>query len=92
MPLYRDIRDLPAWESAFHRARGKEEDRSEVGRLLGDVFDFGCENMYGAFEISYTRQCFEVLARELSRSGVSMPDPGDLTDWSLKSFPSRGAS
>src|SRR5579884_2495519 len=78
MPLYRDIGDLSAWESAIHGALG-QDDESEVGQLLWEVFEFGTYNMYGAFDAEGTAEVFRHLSQWMAQRGVTAPEPQGLT-------------
>ena len=80
-PLYRDISGLCEWEDAFQNALGKEDDESEVGQILWNVFDFGCYNMYAKFDAEGTAQAYESLCLWLSAHGVSVPASHGLADW-----------
>jgi hypothetical protein len=81
MPEYRDINHLVAWESAFQGVLEDQDDESEIGQILWEVFDFGRFNMYGAFDAPRTSQQFEWLSNWLSARGVPMPPPQGLADW-----------
>ena len=81
MPLYRDIRDLSAWESAFQAALAPCEDESEMGNVLAELFDFGRHNRYGAFDQAGTLFCYASFARWLTEHGVPAPDSPDLSRW-----------
>jgi hypothetical protein len=81
MPLYRDINGLCAWEAAFKGAMEWQDDESEVGQLLWDVFEFGGYNMYGAFDAEGTLQEFRGLASRLSERGVRVREPQGLDGW-----------
>jgi hypothetical protein len=81
MPLYRDIHDLTAWESAFQGALHGQDDDSEVGHLLWELFEFGRYNMYGAFDAPGTAKEFASLAKLLTRGDVPVPQSPGLTGW-----------
>lgn len=81
MPLYRDIFGLVAWESAFRGALAEEDDDSEVGQILYEVFDFGTFNMYGAFDADGTAQEFERVSAWLRQGGVPVLQPQGIADW-----------
>ena len=81
MPQYRDMNGLVAWDSAFQGALEEQDDESEIGQILWEVFEFGRGNMYGAFDVPGTSRQFEWLSTWLSERGVPMPPPQGLTDW-----------
>ena len=80
-PLYRDINGLCEWEDAFQNALEKEDDESEVGKILWELFDFGRYNMYAKFDTEGTAQAYESLCLWLSAHGVSVPASHGLADW-----------
>ena len=81
MPQYREIRDLVAWESAFQGALEEQDDESEIGQILWEVFEFGRFNMYAKFDVPGTSQQFEWLSTLLNERGVPMPPPEGLEEW-----------
>ena len=81
MPLYRAVRNLAAWDAAFRGALAEDDDGSELGRLLLETFEFGCENLYGRFDAAAASRAYERLSARLREGGVPLVPAGDLTDW-----------
>jgi hypothetical protein len=82
MPLYVQIRDLVAWESAF-TAVMVEEDAPEGSDawVLEHVFDFGRGNMYGAFHEATANGDYAYMRAELRKAGIEVPASPDLHEW-----------
>lgn len=81
MPLYSDVGDLTAWESAFQGVLEDQDDESEIGNLLWDIFVFGRMNMYVGFDARQTEIAFRYIAQEFERRGVPVTPQGSLDDW-----------
>ncbi len=80
MPLFRDVGRLDLWETAYKEV-APGDDATETERLIDGVFELGCENLYGAFVESTTRDCYRQLASLLAQAGILVPQAPDLTDW-----------
>jgi hypothetical protein len=82
MPLYVQIRDLPAWESAFTAVMDKNDPPEGTGAwVLGEVFDFGRWNLYAAFEEAAAKRDYADMRAELRRVGIEVPESSRLDEW-----------
>ncbi len=82
MPLYRDIRDLSQWESAFTETLEEAEDESTVGEIIYAIFDFGRCNMYCAFSEDNAIREFSSLKALVEKKSlfITVENP-DLSCW-----------
>ena len=82
MPLYVQLWDLCAWESAF-TAVMEEKDPPEGSTLwvLGHVFDFGRCCMYGAFSEATAKGDYDYMRSELLKVGLEVPLNPELKEW-----------
>lgn len=71
-PLYLGINNLPSWESAFQETLLDEDDESRVGILINEAYDLAMLNMYGAFNISRTKEAGSQVVEIYGRSGVNV--------------------
>ncbi len=81
MPLYRDIGNLNAWETALQDVFAEADDQSDVGYLLERVFAFGRYNMYADFDVDGTEGALGALRSTLSENGIPLPSATRLTSW-----------
>ncbi len=82
MPLYVQIRDLVAWESAFTAVMNEADSpEGSTAWVLEHVFDFGRGNMYGVFEEATARTDYAFMQAELLRAGIPVPDSLELDEW-----------
>ena len=79
MPLYLQIHDLAAWDAAYHGAFAAEDGVSELGLLIGDVYDFASDPFYGAFQPALTLQVYTAIVPRLRGAGVSCPNIHEFT-------------
>ncbi len=73
MPLYNEIHDLAAWEAAYQGAMEEADDNSEIGLLLWEIFEFGRYNLYSAFDVEGTSECYDQLSSMFSENGIVNP-------------------
>lgn len=82
MPLYVEIWDLVAWESAFAEVMTKEDSpEGSDAWVLEQVFDFGRGNVYGAFQESTAKSDYSHMRAQLLRVGIEVPVDPELHEW-----------
>jgi hypothetical protein len=81
MPLYRDANGLADWEMAFRGVLAEPDDESEIGELLYQVYEFGCENMYGNHNAQASLRAFARLSERFRQSGIVLDTHRGLDDW-----------
>jgi|SRR5690242_4489563 len=80
LPLYKEIENVAIWDKAYHDAMPREDDASEVGRLIEAVYDFATVPFYGAFEADMTLSAYESTCRFLRGAGITCPAVDRFTD------------
>ncbi|MCC6738748.1 MAG: hypothetical protein IT452_06855 [Planctomycetia bacterium] len=79
-PSYLAAGDLGSWDEAC--VRWVDDPPTEkAGFALEDVFEFARHNMYGAFDVRWTRDEYEDLCRRLKSRGVAVVPGADVSDW-----------
>lgn len=82
MPLYVEIWDLVAWESAFTGVMDESDSpQGSDAWVLEQVFDFGRGNMYGAFQEATARSDYAEMRAELLKVGIEVPENAELHEW-----------
>lgn len=82
MPLYVQIWDLPAWESAFTAVMEEDDPPEGSGAwVLWEVFDFGRCNLYAAFVEAAAKRDYDYMRAQLRRVGIDVPESPELSDW-----------
>ena len=74
MPLYLGIRDLSLWEDAVAETYEEQDDTSDVGLILGEIFDFGRRNLYSAFNKDASKKCYDDLEKLFEEKGYVFPE------------------
>lgn len=80
LPLYKQIGNVAIWDKAYHDAMPREDDTSEVGRLIAAVYDFATVPFYGAFDAEATLNAYESTCRFLRGAGIACPAVDRFTD------------
>jgi hypothetical protein len=79
MPLYCENRTLDAWEAAYQSTYIPDDgNASKTAHLADQVFEFGCFNMYAAFDPKGTKTCYSELSKLLEKSGIRCPIINDF--------------
>jgi len=71
-PNYLEIMNLPAWESAFQDTMLDDDDLSEQGILISEIYELGMFNMYGAFQVNETKKYADKVVKALIDKGVKV--------------------
>ncbi len=71
MPYYLAIGNLSLWEEAFTEALTDEDDLSNIGELIREIFEFGRYNLYCKFDEKKTVVAFNNLCDTLSRNKIN---------------------
>lgn len=81
MPLFREIRRLDLYETAYSQA-APDDGLSSTEKLIDAVYWLGANWFYGAYDAENTRQYyFEELMPLLVRHGIKSPADPDLSKW-----------
>ena len=78
MPLYCEARRLDAWERAVLEALPRvndasDVDKSEIGRLIEELFEFARLKLYTSFDPAGTAASYGKLSKLLRDAGVNCP-------------------
>ena len=82
IPLYKEIRALDEWETACQGVLEDQDDTSEIGSLLWEVFEFGRYNLYAAFDATGTAACYNNLVKHFENHNIKIPMwDSELDEW-----------
>jgi len=73
IPLYKEIGALDEWETACQGVLEDQDDTSEIGSLLWEVFEFGRYNLYAAFDVIGTTACYNDLVNLFENHNIKSP-------------------
>ena len=81
MPLFRDIRRLDLWESAFNQVV-PDKDLTETEKLIAATYEVGADCLYGAYSESSVRgQYVHHLLPLFKAANITPPDSLDFSAW-----------
>ena len=80
MPLYRDVKGLDLWESAFLKALD-DLNEANINPIIWELFEFGRFNLYGAFDQDATLKELNKLLRLAGDLELNLPTEFDVTKY-----------
>ncbi len=89
LPLYEEIGNVATWDKAYHDAMPREDNTSEIDRLIEAVYDFATVPFYGAFEAEVALSAYESTCRFLRSEGITCPAVDGYTDLRPRCLTSR---
>jgi hypothetical protein len=83
MPEYVERKRLVLWEAEVNAVMPPDFHLHEdpIGRLAGEIFELGMENMYGAVDVDLTARLYGELVAHAANIGIALPTVVDLRDW-----------